>query len=181
MSDCDIIIVPRGTLKDFEKGGGQMKKKDGEKNICENRKARHEYHILDVYEAGLELRGTEVKSLRTAKASLQEAYVRIESGQALIFNFHISPYDMGNRFNHDPKRVRRLLLHKSEIRSLYAKVREKGLTIVPLRIYFTEGLAKMEIALAQGKKLYDKRDDIAAKDAKRETDRALRERNKAIV
>ena len=148
------------------------------KIISENRKARHEYTFLETLEAGLELRGTEVKSLRNGRANLQEAFCRIEDGEMWIYNMHISPYDFGNRFNHEPKRTRRLLLHKKETARLYAKVREKGLTIVPVKLYFSHGLAKLEIALAQGKKLYDKRDAMAERDSKRDIERALRDRQK---
>lgn len=148
------------------------------KIVSDNRKVRHEYHLLETLEAGLELKGTEVKSLRNSRASIADAYAKIENGEAFIYNMHISPYDMGNRFNHDPKRVRRLLLHKSEINRLYAKVREKGLTLVPVKVYFTRGKAKIEIALAQGKKLYDKRADMVAKEAKRDIDRAFKDKNR---
>ncbi len=148
------------------------------KIIAENRKARHEYHFLELFEAGIELKGTEVKSLRVGKANITEAHCRIDNGQAFIHNMHISPYEMGNRFNHEPKRLRRLLLHKSEIRRIFAKVREKGLTIVPVKMYFKGQNAKLEIALAQGKKLYDKRDDMISKTVKRETERALKERSR---
>ena len=149
------------------------------KIACENRKARHEYHFLEILEAGIELKGTEVKSLRAGKANLQDAYAKIENGQMYIYNMHISPYEMGNRFNHEPKRPRRLLLHKQEILHLYAKVREKGFTLVPVKVYFSHGRAKIEIALAQGKKLYDKRQDLVEKAVKRDTERIMKERNRA--
>lgn len=147
------------------------------KIVTENRRARHEYHLLEIFEAGLELKGTEVKSLRNGKANLQDAYARVENGEVFLYNMHISPYEMGNRYNHEPKRKRRLLLHKSEINRLYAKVREKGLTLIPLKVYFVRGRAKLELALAQGKKLYDKRSDIAEKEAKRDIQRAFKERH----
>ncbi len=150
----------------------------GIKIIADNRRARHEYHFLETLEAGMELRGTEVKSLRNGKASLQDAYAKVENGEVFVYNLHISTYEMGNRFNHDPKRVRRLLLHKSEIQRLYAKVREKGLTLVPVKLYFSHGRAKMELALAQGKKLYDKRQDLAAREAKKDMQRAFKEKNR---
>ena len=149
-------------------------KKASKKLICDNRKARHEYHFLELYEAGIELKGTEVKSLRAGRANLQDAHCRVENGEMFIVNMHISPYEMGNRFNHQPKRPRRLLLHKAEIRRIYAKVREKGLTVIPVRMYFSNQRAKVEIALAQGKKLYDKREDMIAKTTKRETERHLK-------
>ena len=152
--------------------------KDKIKIVCDNRKARHEYNFLETYEAGIELVGTEVKSLRAGKGNLQDAFCRIEDGEIILHNMHISPYEMGNRFNHDPKRSRRLLLHKSEIRHLYAKVREKGLTIVPTKVYFSGSRIKIEVALSQGKKLYDKRQDLVNKAVKRETERALKERSR---
>lgn len=148
--------------------------------ISDNKRATFEYHILERCEAGIELKGTEVKSLRVAKASLQDAFCRVENGELFLYNLHIAPYEMGNRFNHDAKRTRRLLLHKKEIARLFAKAREKGLTIVPLRMYFSGSLAKVEIALCQGKRLHDKRDAIAEKDARRELERAVKERNRAI-
>lgn len=147
-----------------------------EKVITVNRKARHEYHIDETFEAGIALTGTEVKSLRAGKANLQDSYARIENVELLLYNMHISPYEQGNRFNHEPKRTRKLLMNKREIVRLLGKVREKGFTLVPLRLYFKNGWAKVEIALARGKKLYDKRDDIAARDAKREMERAVKNR-----
>ena len=152
--------------------------KEKVKIVCDNRKARHEYNFLDVFEAGIELKGTEVKSLRAGKGNLQDAYAKIEDGQMILYNMHISPYKMGNRFNHDPKRPRRLLLHKSEIIKLYSKVREKGLTLVPTKVYFNRSWIKVEIALAQGKKLYDKRADMISKTVRRETERSLKEMNR---
>jgi len=146
------------------------------KIVSENRKARHEYHILETYEAGIALTGTEVKSLRTGRANLQDSYARVENSELLLYNMHISPYDQGNRFNHEPKRTRRLLMHRYEIMRLLGKTREKGLALVPLKIYFKNGWAKIELALAKGKKLYDRREDMAARDAKREIERAVKER-----
>ncbi|MBZ4686622.1 MAG: SsrA-binding protein [Clostridia bacterium] len=147
------------------------------KVVTDNRKARHDYFIEETYEAGIELKGTEVKSLRTGKANLKDAYAFIRDGELFVANMHISPYEKGNRFNPDPKRDRKLLMHKKEIMRLWGKTREKGYTLVPLRIYFNEqGLAKLELALAKGKKLYDKRHDIAERDAKREIERAFKER-----
>ena len=154
------------------------KKNDGVKIACENRKARHDYFIHEVVEAGLELKGTEVKSLRAGKANLKDSYAEIKNGEAFIRNFHISPYEQGNIFNHDPLRPRKLLLHKSEIVKLFSKTREKGFTLVPLKIYFKRGKAKLELALASGKHNYDKRQDLAAKVAKRDMDRAMKERQK---
>ncbi|MDS1030643.1 SsrA-binding protein SmpB [Bacillota bacterium LX-D] len=151
------------------------------KVVSENRKARHEYFIEETYETGLSLTGTEVKSLRAGKANLQDSFARIENNEVFIYNMHISPYEQGNRFNHDPKRTRKLLMHKSEIRRLIGKTKEKGLTLVPLKIYFNpRGKAKLELALAKGKKLYDKREAMAALDANREIARTLRDREKGI-
>ena len=146
-----------------------------EKIITVNRKARHEYHILETFEAGIELSGTEVKSLRAGKANLQDSYAKVANAELLLYNLHISPYEQGNRFNHEPKRVRRLLMHKHEVMRLLGKSREKGLAIIPLKMYFKRGWAKVELSLARGKKLYDKRDDMAEKDAKRDMDRARKE------
>jgi SsrA-binding protein len=153
----------------------------GIKVVTDNRKARHDYFIEETYEAGLALTGTEVKSLRAGKANLQDSFARVENGEVLLYNMHISPYEKGNRFNHDPKRVRKLLLHKSEIRRLIGKTQEKGLTLVPLKVYFNpRGLAKLELALARGKKLYDKREAMAERDAKREMEKAMREKQKYV-
>lgn len=146
------------------------------KIVTENRKARYEYHILETYEAGIALQGTEVKSLRTGKSNLTDSYARVDNGELLLYNMHIGHYQHGNRFNHEPKRVRRLLMHKREIMRLLGKTREKGLALVPLKVYFKNGWAKVEIALVKGKKLYDKRKDIAERDAKRELQRAVKMR-----
>jgi len=148
------------------------------KTVTENRKARHEYHILETYEAGIALKGTEVKSLRAGKASLQDSFARVENAELMLYNMHIRPYEEGNQFNHEPKRVRRLLMHKQEIMRLLGKTREKGLALIPLKVYFKNGLAKVELALARGKKLYDRREDIASRDARREMDRAMKERSR---
>ncbi len=153
-------------------------KQNGIKVIVENRKARHDYFIDETFEAGLSLTGTEVKSLRVGRANLRDSYAAIENGELLLYNMHISPYEMGNRYNHDPLRTRKLLMHRSEIKRLASKVREKGFTLVPLRLYFTRGRAKVELALARGKRLYDKRDEIAKRDAKREAERELRDRDR---
>lgn len=148
------------------------------KVITENRKARHDYHIEETYEAGIVLAGTEVKSLRAGKANLKDSFARVDHGEVFLFNAHISPYDQGNRFNHEPLRTRKLLMNKHEIRKLIGSVQAKGLTLVPLKMYFKNGRAKVLLALAKGKKLYDKRDDMAARDAKREMERDFRERQK---
>lgn len=148
------------------------------KIIVKNRKARHDYAVLDTYEAGLVLTGTEVKSLREGKANLKDSYAREEAGEVFLHNLHISEYGQGNRFNHDPARVRKLLLHRHEIARLKGRVQEKGLTLVPLRLYFKRGKAKVELALARGKRDYDRRHDIAKRDARREMERALKERTR---
>ncbi|MDD3958595.1 MAG: SsrA-binding protein SmpB [Clostridiaceae bacterium] len=139
-----------------------------EKNIADNRKAFHDYFILDRYEAGISLSGTEVKSIRSGKINLKDSYVQVKDNEMFIVGVHISPYEAGNRFNRDPMRIRKLLMHKQEIIKLYSKVKQDGLTIVPTRCYFRNGKVKLEIALAKGKAKYDKRDSIAQKDAQRE-------------
>lgn len=148
----------------------------GVKVVAHNRKARHEYFLLDTYEAGIVLKGSEIKSIRAGKLSLAQAYVSIEGGEAWLTNAHIAPYDQANRFNHDPLRPRKLLLHRKQIKKLYENVRQKGATIVPLRVYLKDGKAKVEIALAKGKKHYDKRAEIAKRDAQREMDRRYKQR-----
>lgn len=147
------------------------------KDIATNRKARHDFFIEETYEAGIALKGTEVKSIRAGKINLKDSYALIENGELLLYNMHISPYEKGNRFNHDPTRTRKLLMHKREIMRLFGYVREKGYSLVPLRVYINEkGLVKVEIALAKGKKLYDKRKEIAKRDAERQMEKALKER-----
>lgn len=148
-----------------------MPKKTGERMIAQNRKAHHDYFLEEFYEAGIELAGTEVKSLRAGKCSLKESYIAIEHMEAFLYNMHISPYEFGNIFNKDPLRTRKLLLHKSEIRKLMGKVKVDGYTIVPVKIYFSGNYAKVQIALAKGKKLYDKRETLAKKDQRREQER----------
>ncbi|MGM9913268.1 SsrA-binding protein SmpB [Floccifex sp.] len=143
-------------------------------NVAENRKARHEYELFDRYEAGLELKGTEIKSIRRGKVQLKDSFVSFSNGQAYIKEMHISPYEFGNRFNHDEVRDRKLLLHKNEINKLYQATRIKGYTVVPVRIYINHGLAKIEIALAKGKNLHDKRESQKEKDAQREIQKALK-------
>ena len=145
--------------------------KESIKLIANNKKARHDYFLEEKYEAGIALAGTEVKSLRMGKCSIKESFIRIEDGEVFIYGMHISPYEKGNIFNKDPLRVRKLLLHKSEINKLIGKTKEKGMAIVPLKVYFKGSLVKVEIGLAKGKKLYDKRQDIAKKDQKREAER----------
>ena len=154
------------------------KKNESIKIACENRKARHDYFIHETYEAGMELVGTEVKSLRAGRANLRDSYAYIKNGEVFLDHMHISPYEQGNQFNHDPLRVRRLLMHKAEILKLFGKTREKGFTLVPLKLYFSKGRAKLELALASGKHNYDKRRDLAAKAAKRDIERALKDHGK---
>ena len=153
-------------------------KKTGIKLVAENRRARHEYHIHETFEAGLVLTGTEIKSLRAGRANLTDAYAKIENKELYLISAHISPYDQGNRFNHEPRRTRKLLMHRAEIIRLLGKTREKGFTLVPLKIYLTHGLAKVELALASGKDLYDKRQAAAEHDAKREVERVMRDHQK---
>ena len=147
------------------------------KLIANNKKARHDYFLEEAFEAGVELHGTEVKSLRQGNCSIKEAFVHIENGEVIIYGMHISPYEKGNIFNKDPMRPKRLLMHKKEISRLLGKIKEKGYTLVPVQVYFKGSLVKVEIALARGKKLYDKRQDIAKKDARREAERDFKVRN----
>ena len=154
-----------------------MAKEKGSRLIANNKKAYHDYFIEETYEAGIALHGTEVKSLRMGKCSIKESFIRIENGEVLIYGMHISPYEKGNIFNKDPLRVKKLLLHKSEIRKMKGKIAEKGYTLVPLKVYFNRSLVKVEIGLAKGKKLYDKRQDIAKKDQRREAERDFKVRN----
>ena len=153
-------------------------KAKGIKILAQNKSAYHEFFIDEKIEAGIELFGTEVKSIRQGKLSLKESYCEIDGGQMIVHGMHVSPYEKGNIFNKDPLRPKRLLLHKSEIMRLFGKVRQKGVTIVPLDVYLKGSLVKMTIAVARGKKLYDKREDAAKRDAKREIDRALKERQR---
>lgn len=154
-----------------------MAKNSGGKLVANNKKAYHDYFILETYEAGISLAGTEVKSLRMGKCSIKESFIRIENGEVYIYGMHISPYEKGNIFNKDPLRVRKLLLHKGEINKLLGKMKEKGIAVIPLKVYFKGSLVKIEIGLAKGKKLYDKRQDIAKKDQQREASRDFKIRN----
>ena len=147
------------------------------KLIANNKKAYHDYFIEEKYETGIALVGTEVKSLRMGKCSIKESFVRIENGEVLIYGMHISPYEKGNIFNKDPLRVRKLLMHRAEINKMAGKIKEKGYTLVPLQVYFRGSLAKVEIGLAKGKKLYDKRQEIAKKDMRREAEKEFKLRN----
>ncbi len=152
-------------------------KQEAMKLVANNKKAYHDYFIDEKYEAGLVLHGTEVKSLRLGKCSVKEAFVRIENSEVWIYGMHISPCEKGNIFNRDPLRPKKLLMHKDEIRKLTGKISEKGFTIVPLQVYFKDGRAKIEIGLARGKKLYDKRQDIAKKDQRREAEKEFKVKN----
>ena len=154
------------------------KKNASVKIVCENRKARHDYFIHETYEAGIVLVGTEVKSLRAGKANLKDSFAKIKNNEIFLDNMHISPYEQGNIFNHEPLRPKRLLMHKGEILKLFGKTRERGFTLIPLKVYFKRGRAKVELALASGKHTYDKRQDLAAKAAKREVERALKDRQR---
>lgn len=153
------------------------KQKEKQKLIANNKKAYHDYFIEESYEAGIALHGTEVKSMRQGKCSIKESFIRIENGEVYVYGMHVSPYEKGNIFNKDPLRIKKLLLHKYEINKLAGKVAEKGLTLVPLQVYFKEGKVKVEIGLARGKKLYDKRQDIAKKDQRREAEKDFKVKN----
>jgi len=154
-----------------------MAKKETQKMIANNKKAFHDFFIDETYEAGIALHGTEVKSMRMGKCSIKESFIRIENGEVFVYGMHVSPYEKGNIFNKDPLRVKKLLLHKYEINKLQGKIKEKGYTLVPLQVYFKEGKVKVEIGLARGKKLYDKRADIAKKDQRREAEKEFKIRN----
>jgi SsrA-binding protein len=157
-----------------------MAKEQGHKIVAQNRKARHDYAVEDTYEAGMVLTGTEVKSLRAGRASLVDGFAEVENGEVWLLGVHIPEYTQGTWTNHEPRRRRKLLMHRSEIAKIETRVAERGLTIVPLSLYFKDGRAKVEIALARGKKMYDKRHSIAAKEARRETERAVGRRIKGM-
>jgi SsrA-binding protein len=146
------------------------------KLVATNRKAYHDYHVGETYEAGIALTGTEIKSVRQGMVSLRDSFARVENGEVFLYNMNVSAYDAGNRFNHEPRRTRKLLLHKSEIRKLATKTQEKGFTLIPLKVYLKGGRAKVEIALAKGKRLYDKREDIKKRDVMRQVDRVIKDR-----
>lgn len=150
----------------------------GERLVASNRKARHEFFIEETYEAGLVLTGTEVKSLRAGRASIQESFARAEDGEIWVYHMTIPPYEAGNIFNHDPLRPRKLLLHRREVDRLYGRVQQKGYTLIPLRVYFRRGIAKLELGLARGKRQYDKRAAIAEREADRRIERAVRQRRR---
>jgi SsrA-binding protein len=149
---------------------------DDVKLVAKNRRARHDYHVVDSVEAGIVLKGTEVKSVRLGKVQLADSYARVEDGEMFLYGVHISPYEQGNRFNVDPRRTRKLLLHRNEIRRLHRQVMEKGVTLIPLSVYLRRGRVKVEIGLCKGKRLHDKRDAIKQRDAERDMDRELRGR-----
>lgn len=151
-----------------------MAKQKGIKSITDNRQVRHEYFILDTLEAGLVLSGTEVKSIRAGQVNLRDSYVRIKDGEAFVIGMHVSPYEQGNRFNPEPMRTRKLLLHRREIDRLYGKVKQEGLTLVPTKLYFRDGRVKLEVGVARGKKLHDKRQSMAERQVKRDMERALK-------
>lgn len=153
------------------------KDRETKKLIANNKKAYHDYFIDETYEAGVALHGTEVKSMRMGKCSIKESFIRIENGEVFVYGMHVSPYEKGNIFNKDPLRVKKLLMHRYEINKLQGKVAEKGYTLVPLQVYFKEGRVKVEIGLARGKKLYDKRQDIAKKDQRREAEKEFKVKN----
>ncbi len=154
-----------------------MAQKETRKLIANNKKAYHDYFIDETYEAGIALHGTEVKSMRMGKCSIKESFIRIENGEVFVYGMHVSPYEKGNIFNKDPLRVKKLLMHRYEINKLQGKIKEKGDTLVPLQVYFQNGKAKVEVGLARGKKLYDKRADIAKKDQRREAEKEFKVRN----
>lgn len=154
--------------------------KEARKIISENRKAYHEYFVLEKYEAGIELFGTEVKSARLGKVNFKDCYADIDAGEIFILGMHISPYEKGNIFNKDPLRPKKLLMHKREIMKLFGQTKQEGLTLIPLSLYFKNGKIKVELGLCKGKKLYDKREDMQKRDAKREMDRAFKEKNQIM-
>ena len=149
----------------------------GVKVIAQNRRARHDYFVLETWEAGLELKGTEVKSIRLGKCNLKDSYAAVKNGEMFVYGMHISPYEKGSYFNTDPLRPKRLLMHKSEIRKAQQSVMQQGLALIPLNVYLKDGRMKLELGLCKGKKLYDKRDDMAKRDAKRDIDRMMRAKN----
>ena len=174
---CDIIYHAKENAKSRQNGSEPMAKGNGTKLIAQNKKAYHDFFIDETYECGIALHGTEVKSMRMGKCSIKEAFIRIEDGEVFVYGMHVSPYEKGNIFNKDPLRVKKLLLHKYEINKLLGKIKEKGYTLVPLQVYFKDGKVKVEIGLARGKKLYDKREAIAKKDQRREAEKEFKVRN----
>jgi len=167
-------MVKPSETKNKKPDGQGAKSKPEFKVVSDNRRARHEYEILEVVEAGVELSGTEVKSMRQGRANLSDAFARVEEGELWLYHCHISPYDHGNRFNHDPLRKRKLLMHKKEILKLKSRMQEKGLTLIPLKLFFRGNWAKVDLALARGKQLYDKRESIAKRESLRQVDRLMK-------
>lgn len=159
------------------KGGEIMPKGEG-KQVAQNKKAYHDYFIEETYEAGIVLQGTEIKSIRAGKVNLKDSYARIQNGEAWLYSMHVSPYEQGNRYNHDPLRPRKLLLHKREINKLLGETKEVGYALVPVKLYLKNGFCKVLLGLAKGKKNYDKREDLKKKEAKREIERVFRDRQK---
>ncbi|MDV5062390.1 SsrA-binding protein SmpB [Veillonella sp. YH-vei2232] len=155
-----------------------MTEKKSNSLIADNRKARHDFNIHETYEAGIALTGTEIKSIRQGKLNLKDSFCRIENGELLLYQVHISPYEQGNRFNHEPERTRKLLMHKAEIHKLLGQVKEKGFSLIPLNFHFSRGYVKVTVGLVTGKKLYDKRQDMAERDAKRDIEKRLKEQQK---
>lgn len=155
-----------------------MAKQKSDSLIADNRKARHDYHVHETYEAGIALTGTEIKSIRQGKLNLKDSFIRIHNGEMLLMGVHISPYEQGNRFNHEPERTRKLLMHRKEIDKLFGQVKEKGFSIIPLNFHFNRGYVKVTVGLVTGKKNYDKRQDMAERDAKRDIAKRLKEQQK---
>ena len=177
MQTVEWLIMAKKAVATADKNKPAAPEPPREQTVAGNRRAFHDYFIDETIEAGLVLTGTEVKSVRAGHVNLREAYARIDNREVWLFNAHISPYTHGNRYNHDPIRPRKLLLHRNQITRLKQTVQKKGMTLVPIRVYFTRNHAKVELGLARGKKLYDKRDSIAERDAKRDVERALRSRS----
>lgn len=151
---------------------------EGVRLIAQNRRARHDYEVIEHWEAGIALLGSEVKSLRDGRANLKDSYALVQAGEVVVHHLHISPYEAANRYNHDPERPRKLLLHRAQIRRLAGRVEQQGLTLVPLRLYFRHGMVKVELAMVRGKKQYDKRQDLATRQAQRDVERALKDRTR---
>ncbi len=151
---------------------------EGVRLIAQNRRARHDYEVIEHWEAGIALLGSEVKSLRDGRANLKDSYAVVQAGEVVVHHLHISPYEAANRYNHDPERPRKLLLHRAQIRRLAGRVEQQGLTLVPLRLYFRHGMVKVELAMVRGKKQYDKRQDLATRQAQRDVERALKDRTR---
>jgi SsrA-binding protein len=174
--NCIFHLIKIKRLSPFDNVISKHQEIMAEKIITNNRKARHDYNIIETVEAGIVLRGTEVKSMRVGKVNLKDSYATFKNGELFLIGMHVSPYEFGNIFNHDPERERKLLLHHKEIKRLIGKVQTQGMTLVPLKLYFKQGNVKVELALASGKKLYDRRHDIAKRDADREIQRVMKDK-----